>query len=159
MKVAIIGSRNLTVDNLGDYLPWDVDEILTGGAKGIDTCAANYAEANGIKLTVIKPEYDRYRKGAPLKRNRQLIENSDCFIAFWDGKSRGTMYALTYATAYGANGVVYLYRGGRYRLCLDADMWMDDELSKEYDEKLRKELCGFADELAEQKNRYKKSSP
>ena len=40
MKVAIIGSRGLTVDDLNDYLPEGVTEIVSGGARGIDTCAA-----------------------------------------------------------------------------------------------------------------------
>ena len=39
MKVAVIGSRGLTVSNLGDYLPCDTTEIISGGAKGVDTCA------------------------------------------------------------------------------------------------------------------------
>ena len=39
MKVAIIGSRNMNVENLQDYLPEGTDEIVSGGARGIDTCA------------------------------------------------------------------------------------------------------------------------
>ena len=33
MKLAIIGSRGLWVENLGDYLPPGVTEIVSGGAK------------------------------------------------------------------------------------------------------------------------------
>ena len=50
MKVAIIGSRNLRVDNIEDYLPDGCDEIVSGGAKGIDECAASTAKSLGIKL-------------------------------------------------------------------------------------------------------------
>ena len=39
MKVAVIGSRGLTVENLGDYLPEGTDEIVSGGARGIDALA------------------------------------------------------------------------------------------------------------------------
>ena len=42
MKVAVIGSRGLTVNDLGKYLPPDTTEIVSGGAKGIDTCAARF---------------------------------------------------------------------------------------------------------------------
>ena len=35
MKIAVIGSRNLCVENLEDYLPGDCTEIVSGGAKGI----------------------------------------------------------------------------------------------------------------------------
>jgi len=51
MKVAVIGSRNLVVDDLSKYLPADTDEIVSGGAKGIDACAAGYAKSHGLKLT------------------------------------------------------------------------------------------------------------
>ena len=37
MKAAIIGSRGLTVKDLGRYLPENVTEIVSGGARGIDT--------------------------------------------------------------------------------------------------------------------------
>lgn len=64
MKIAIVGSRNKTVTDLDQYLS-DCDEIVTGGAKGIDSCAREYAEKNGLKLTEILPEYQRYGKGHP----------------------------------------------------------------------------------------------
>lgn len=94
MKVAIIGSRNLTVTDFENYLPVDVTEIVSGGARGIDTCARNYAIRNGIKITEFLPQYDKYGRGAPLKRNLQIIDYSDMVIAFWDGKSRGTRYVI-----------------------------------------------------------------
>ena len=46
MKVAIIGSRNLHVENFEKYLPEDVTEIVSGGAKGIDSDAEKYAREN-----------------------------------------------------------------------------------------------------------------
>ena len=94
MKVAIIGSRELTVNNLGDYLPPDTTEIISGGARGIDTCARNYAISHGIKLTEFLPEYDKYGRSAPLKRNITIIEAADLVLAFWDGKSRGTKFVI-----------------------------------------------------------------
>ena len=94
MKVAIIGSRNLRVNNLAKYLPNGLTEIVSGGARGIDACAKEYAQKNKIKITEFLPEYDKYGKVAPLKRNLQIIEYSDMMIAFWDGKSRGTKYVI-----------------------------------------------------------------
>lgn len=94
MKVAVIGSRGLTVNNLGKYLPKEVTEIVFGGAKGIDTCAREYARANNIKLTEFLPEYEKFGRGAPLKRNLQIIDYADLVLAFWDGKSSGTKYII-----------------------------------------------------------------
>ena len=48
MRVAIIGSRTLTVDNPGAYLPPGTDEIVSGGARGVDACARSYARAKGL---------------------------------------------------------------------------------------------------------------
>ena len=94
MKVAVIGSRGLLVDDLGAYLPKETTEIVSGGAKGIDTCARESALRHGLKLTEYLPEYSRYGRGAPLKRNITIIENADLVLAFWDGKSRGTKYVI-----------------------------------------------------------------
>lgn len=94
MKIAIIGSRNLIVNDLENYLPADTDEIVSGGARGIDSCAREYAKKNNIKLTEFLPEYDKYGRGAPLKRNLQIIEYADAVIAFWDGQSHGTKYVI-----------------------------------------------------------------
>ena len=97
MKLAIIGSRNLTVTNLEDYIPPETTEIVSGGAKGIDTCAGEYAHAHDLPLTEFLPDYTRYKRGAPLKRNEQIIAYADRVLVFWDGKSKGTQYTLKYA--------------------------------------------------------------
>lgn len=39
MKVAVVGSRGLHVEDLGRYLPADTTEIVSGGAVGVDTSA------------------------------------------------------------------------------------------------------------------------
>ncbi len=98
MKLAIIGSRTITAadlpHDLSYYIPEGVTEIVSGGAKGIDTAAAEYAEQHGLKLTVFLPQYERYGRAAPLKRNEEIAEYADGAIAFWDGVSKGTVHAV-----------------------------------------------------------------
>lgn len=94
MKVAVIGSRTLNVDNLEKYLPKNTTEIVSGGAKGVDTSAKTYALSNGIKLTQILPEYSLYGKCAPLRRNLQIIRYADLVLAFWDKESSGTKFVI-----------------------------------------------------------------
>ena len=94
MKVAVIGSRELKVNNLEKYLPEEVTEIVSGGARGIDTSAREYALKNNIKLKEFLPEYEKYGRAAPLKRNMQIIDYADMVLAFWDGKSRGTKFVI-----------------------------------------------------------------
>jgi predicted Rossmann fold nucleotide-binding protein DprA/Smf involved in DNA uptake len=103
MKIAIIGSRNLSVKNLEDYIPENVTEIVSGGAKGIDSDAANYAMEHRLKLKVFLPEYDRYKRAAPLKRNIQIAEYADECLAFWDGSSKGTLHTVELFRKLGKN--------------------------------------------------------
>lgn len=94
MKVAVIGSRSLYVNDLENYLPKETTEIVSGGAVGVDRSARRYAKQNGLKLTEFLPDYDTYGKYAPLKRNLQIIEYADIVYAFWDGRSGGTSFVI-----------------------------------------------------------------
>ena len=96
MKIAIVGSRGVVVNNLEDYVP-DGSEIVSGGARGVDSCAAAYARRNGLKLVEFLPDYDKYGRGAPLVRNRQIVDYADKVIVFWDGSSHGSRYVIDYA--------------------------------------------------------------
>lgn len=98
MKIAVIGSRSLVVNNLEKYLPKDVDEIVSGGAIGIDRCAKEYAIRNNITLREFLPEYNKFGRSAPLKRNIEIIEYSDSVLAFWDGHSHGTLFVIKKCT-------------------------------------------------------------
>ena len=94
MKIAIIGSRNIFIDDLGSYLPKNVTDIVSGGAKGVDTLAREYAVKNNMVLTEFLPEYTKFGKAAPLIRNIQIVEYADEVLAFWDGKSKGTKHVI-----------------------------------------------------------------
>ena len=45
MKIAIIGSRSITSINIEKYIS-DCTEIVSGGAIGVDSCAAKFALKN-----------------------------------------------------------------------------------------------------------------
>jgi len=107
MKVAVVGSRGCSVENLEKYLPIGTTEIISGGARGVDTSARQYAQANGIKLTEIFPEYEKYGRAAPLKRNITIIDAADLVVAFWDGKSKGTKFVINTCKKRGIPLVVY----------------------------------------------------
>lgn len=96
MKVAIIGSRNLMIEDLGEYIPSECTEIISGGAKGIDSCAAEYARENNYILTEFLPQYDKYGRKAPIVRNYEIVAYSELVVAFWDGRSRGTRSVISY---------------------------------------------------------------
>ena len=96
MKIAVVGSRDITVTDIGAYIA-DCDEIVSGGAVGVDRSAEEYAKRHGIKLTVFLPQYDTYGRSAPIIRNKQIVDYADRIVAFWDGSSRGTLSVIEYA--------------------------------------------------------------
>lgn len=106
MNLAIVGSRGITDINLSQYITEQPEMIISGGAKGIDTLAAEYAHAHNIPLKEFLPEYDKYGRGAPIIRNRLIVEAADKVIAFWDGKSKGTLSSINLAKKLGKSLLV-----------------------------------------------------
>ena len=108
MKVAVVGSRDLTNITLDQYIPKETDEIVSGGAVGVDLCAAEYAKKKGLKLTVFLPQYERYGRAAPIVRNKEIVDYADKIIVFWNGSSKGTRSVIKYAEKIGKNLKVIL---------------------------------------------------
>lgn len=101
MKLAIIGSRSCPPIEIEEYLKYIPDTIVSGGAKGADSYARDFAHKHNLQLIEFLPDYEKYGRGAPLVRNKLIVEECDCLIAFWDGKSRGTKFTIDYAIEQG----------------------------------------------------------
>lgn len=102
MKIAIIGSRETGNINFEQklermFLISGHDTIISGGARGIDTLAAQFARKHGIKLLEFRPDYTTYGRSATFVRNRLIVDVADVVVAFWNGTSRGTKYTIEYA--------------------------------------------------------------
>jgi len=109
MKVIIAGSRNF---NNYDKLKKSCDhllsnnkdteiEVISGTAEGADSLGEYYASENGYNLKQFPAEWDKYGKGAGFRRNVIMAKYSECLIAFWDGKSRGTKHMINTAKKHG----------------------------------------------------------
>ena len=101
MKIAIVGSRNLKNLVIDPYISEEVEEIVSGGAVGVDSCATEYAKTKGLKLTEFLPQYERYGRAAPIVRNKKIVDYADRLIIFWDGSSKGTLSVIKYAQKIG----------------------------------------------------------
>ena len=97
MKISITGSRGIVQYPL-NTIPQlkQATQIVSGGTKGVDTIACLYANENNIPIVEFLPNYALYGKAAPIKRNAQILDNSDLAIIIWDGKSRGTLSNINY---------------------------------------------------------------
>lgn len=94
MKIAIAGTRTIfDPDLIEDALKcahFGTDEIVTGGAKGVDRSGEVVAKKYAIKLTVFPAQWAKYGRAAGPIRNREISQYADCLVAVWNGKSRGT---------------------------------------------------------------------
>ena len=94
MKLAIVGSRGFNdyslLQNTIKSLSIDISTIISGGAKGADSLAKQYAIENELELIEFIPDWNKYGLKAGMLRNTDIINEADCVIAFWDSKSIGT---------------------------------------------------------------------
>lgn len=101
-KVIVAGGRDfIDYVRLSDELDYqrstspDVSfEIVTGMAVGADTLAYKYAIANNLPTHIFYPDWDKFGKAAGFIRNKEMAENADALIAFWDSVSRGTKHMI-----------------------------------------------------------------
>lgn len=112
MKTIIAGSRGINdIGYVRAVIPktgWNITEVVSGGAKGVDTCGEEWARENDIPWRVFPAEWDRFGKGAGYIRNSEMADYADALIAIWDGKSRGTKNMIESAKRKGLK--VYVYK-------------------------------------------------
>ena len=104
INIAVIGSRSFNdYELLQKHMQQfsDIAAIVSGGAIGADSLAERYAAENSIQMIVFKPDYEKHGRAAPFVRNTAIIEASDVVIAFWDGKSTGTLDSIKKARKLG----------------------------------------------------------
>lgn len=104
MKLIIAGSRNIhdlevvetAVFNFLEtwycLAPSDIDEIVSGTARGVDTLGEEFAERYSIPVKRFPADWERYGKKAGLIRNSDMAYYGTHLVAVWDGKSRGTQH-------------------------------------------------------------------
>jgi hypothetical protein len=113
MRLAIIGLRTATdyaildgvmarhftapMGKQDDTVETIVTEVISGGAAGADTLGARWATERQIKLTVFKPDWNRFGKRAGFVRNEDIVAAADVVLAIWDGSSKGTQNSLSIA--------------------------------------------------------------
>ena len=113
MKLAVIGSRSFNnydlLNNQILSLDIKISEVISGGANGADLLAEKWAINNQIKLTIIKPNWSLYGRGAGIKRNEKIINDCEYCIAFWDGKSKGTLSSIKFCEKFSKPNKVIVY--------------------------------------------------
>ena len=105
MNIAFTGHRDKTSSDVtlaALHAEFPEATWVHGGAVGFDSQVAAYAASHAIPQVVIRPNYDRYGRKAPLIRNRTIVDRADLLIACYDGrKTGGTFYTIQYAKRVG----------------------------------------------------------
>jgi len=103
MKVVIAGSRYKDLErkvSFDDYLAvvnavknskFNVTEVISGCAIGVDKLGEKWAVVNNCPIISMPADWNRYGKAAGPIRNRQMAEIADAAVIIWDGKSTGTL--------------------------------------------------------------------
>lgn len=99
-RVAVIGSRTFddyeqlqsALNSLHKEKP--ITHIVSGGAKGADSLGEKWSKENDIPFVIFIPDWKKYGRSAGIRRNKDIIDNSDIVVAFWDGESRGTKNSI-----------------------------------------------------------------
>lgn len=100
MKLGVIGSRNFTDTEYAEKCINEIREVynftslISGGARGADHMAEVYSAKHNIPIKLFLPDWNKYGKAAGFLRNTDIVKSSDIILAFWDGKSRGTLDSL-----------------------------------------------------------------
>lgn len=103
MKLAIAGSRSfndfafleMKINELRTQYP--MDGLISGGAKGADVLAEQYAAKYHLAIERILPDWKVHSRGAGHRRNEIIVQKCDVLAAFWDGQSPGTRHIVAYA--------------------------------------------------------------
>ena len=127
MKTIVAGSRKIksysVVAEAIEASGFDVTEVVSGTANGVDTLGENWAEQNDrqikrfpadwknirVKGAIIRQnQYGKYNAAAGGIRNKKMAEYADALISVWDGKSKGTADMILQAHRLGLRVFVFI---------------------------------------------------
>jgi len=86
----------------------DIDEIISGNAKGIDELGIQWAMRHNKVYRIFPAHWEKYGKKAGYLRNLEMANYASHLIAIWDGKSKGTKHMIDIANKKGLK--VYVYK-------------------------------------------------
>lgn len=92
MKVIIAGSRTITAFKLVEtaikYSAFDISEVISGCAKGVDSLGEVWAHRNKVPIKRFPADWSKPNAGHT--RNLQMGRYAEALIAVWNGRSTGT---------------------------------------------------------------------
>lgn len=102
MKTIIAGSREgFTIADVREayiYSGFEITEVVSGGARGVDRLGEQFAKEMNIPIKQFIPDWDGpLKKAAGHKRNRDMGDYADALIVLIYNNSSGSTGMLQYA--------------------------------------------------------------
>ena len=111
MRIVFSGCRDITDEKLVERIISQYiavkDVVITGGCRGVDKIAHDYARRCFADTEVHDADWDKHGKAAGPIRNQKMAESADQLVAIWDGKSRGTKSMIDNALKLGVETHVH----------------------------------------------------
>lgn len=113
MEVAVIGGldrwdKDWIFSRLDEFVK-PGDNIISGGARGVDSYAAEYAKSHDLNLIEFLPLSEDDKKGIDSyhARDERIAKAADIILAFPAKNSRGTYITIAYAKRFNKRVVIY----------------------------------------------------
>lgn len=134
MKVIIAGSRSVTspsviIDAI-NYSGFDIDEVVSGTARGVDRIGEQWGCSNNKKITRFPADWDKHGKSAGYRRNVDMAQYADALIAVWDGSSKGTQHMINIAHENGLEVFIFLVNKDKLKEVLECLRLTEDAIPK-----------------------------
>lgn len=110
MKLFITGSADINEFDFTKYITGETELIISGGTRGIEIIAEQFADKHGIPKMIIRPNFDLHKKRARNKSIRDMVELADEVLVVWNGRTKCNLYAYAYATKIKKTSTVVIAR-------------------------------------------------
>jgi hypothetical protein len=106
IKTIIAGSRSMSsyelLTKIIDSCPFkfEITEVVSGTAKGVDKLGEEWAKHNKIPIKQFQADWDKFGKGAGYRRNEEMAKYADAAIIIHKDASKGTQHMKDLAEKY-----------------------------------------------------------
>lgn len=109
MTLAVVGSRDFEdwssfeihlkdiIRDIETKQHVTVTTLVSGGAKGVDTLAEEYATVHKLRCVRYDADWNTFGRIAGNARSLDIVDRAHHVVAFWDGQSPGTKHTIAYA--------------------------------------------------------------
>lgn len=118
MRLIIAGTRSFSSLNytvqaaINHYNLDDVEEVVSGGATGIDQLGETWADEMNIPVKQFLADWSKGKMAGPM-RNKEMAAYGDALLLIWDGESKGSKNILAYVSDLNKPIYEIVYRNGR----------------------------------------------